>query len=121
MGFNLWRVKNDGIGGHAWLGPHDMLSLQEEMLAQGMAWQREDDLEEEEGTASSASPPARARAGIPVHKLTPSASEIVTPREVADALQAASAEPQTFSDRKLWEDWLAFLDGARRSGGILIR
>lgn len=117
MGFNLWWVRNDGIGGHAWLGPRDMRSLQEEMLAQGMAWRRG----EETGGEGTASPPAQTRVGIPVHKLAPSAGENVTPREIAEAIQVASSEPRTLSDRKLWEDWLAFLDGARRHGGILIR
>lgn len=38
MGFNLWWARNDGIGGHAWLGADDMRALAAEMDAQGMRW-----------------------------------------------------------------------------------
>jgi hypothetical protein len=114
MGLNFWWVRNDGIGGHVWLSPGDVLALTEEMLAQGMAWQREGEPER----ASSPTPP---RPGIPVHKLVAGEGEIVTPVEIVQALEAASAEPKTFSDRRLWQDWLMFLDGAAKRGGILTR
>ena len=32
-----------------------------------------------------------------------------------------SACKSTIADAKLWRDWLAFLDGARTRGGILVR
>ncbi len=41
--------------------------------------------------------------------------------EIEETLQAASPEPQTSVDRNLWRDWLAFLDGARENGGVVIR
>ncbi len=108
MGLNLWWVQNDGIDGHVWLSPGDMLSLREEMLAQGMAWQRD----EESG---------REQTGIPAHKLVPRAREVITAHEIEEALDVASPEPRTLADRMLWQDWLTFLDGARTRGGILIR
>ena len=45
----------------------------------------------------------------------------VTSDEVAAALHEASREPSTGIGFKLWEDWLAFLAGARENGGIVIR
>ena len=45
----------------------------------------------------------------------------VTAIEIDDALRAVAATPRTYVDPKLWTDWLAFLDGARENGGIVIR
>jgi len=101
---NLWWVRNDGIGGHVWLAPGDLLSLRGEMLAQGIAWE-----EIEPGS------------GIPLRKLAPQDQDVITAREIEEALAAASREPLTLSDRSLWEDWLAFLEGGRARGGILVR
>jgi len=109
MGLNLWWKVNDGIGGHAWLSAGDMLSLREEMLAQGMAW------ESRKGELPG------ARRGIPTRKLAPKDRAVITPREIEQALEAASPEPKTLPDRKLWQDWLAFLEGGRTRGGILVR
>lgn len=41
--------------------------------------------------------------------------------EIDDALRDVAAEPRTYVDPKLWTDWLAFLDGARENGGIVVR
>jgi hypothetical protein len=41
MGFNLWWVRNDGIGGHAWLSLDDMRALVDEMRTQGVEWDPE--------------------------------------------------------------------------------
>ena len=99
MSFNLWWARNDGMSGHVWLSIGDMLALREEMVAQGMAGED----------------------GIPVAKLAPPERETITAAEVEEALARADDEPRTLEDPKLWRDWLAFLDGARTRGGILVR
>jgi hypothetical protein len=45
----------------------------------------------------------------------------VTPQQIEGALEVASDEPTAMADEKLWRDWLAFLEGARHKGGLLIR
>jgi hypothetical protein len=108
MGFNLWWVFNDGIGGHAWLSLDEMRALRGEMIARGMAW--------EEGAE-----PAAGRQGIPAGKLLPADRERITPREIEEALAAEPGAEPELADAALWRDWLAFLEGARHKGGILIR
>jgi predicted lipid carrier protein YhbT len=45
----------------------------------------------------------------------------VTATEVDAALEAAAEDPIVLADRKLWDDWLAFLRGASINGGLLVR
>ncbi len=97
-GFNLWWARNDGMSGHAWLSVRDMALLRDEMAAQGM-------------TAD----------GIPTEKLEAAEGQTITPAELARGLVSARPEPLTAVDEKLWRDWLAFLEGGSRNGGILIR
>ena len=95
MSYRLWWRRNDGIGGHVWLSAADMRALTEEMLLQGMAW--------------------------PAEALETGEEKIVfTAAEIEDALEGAS-DQALIADGKLWRDWLGFLDGAARNGGILIR
>jgi len=107
MSVNLWWAENDGMSGHVWLGVGELLALGGEMLAQGMAHEggRED-----------------AGVGIPLAELAPSGEERrVFVTEVEHALDAASPDPVTLDDSKLWEDWLRFLEGAATHGGIVVR
>ena len=107
MSVNLWWAENDGMSGHVWLGVGELLALGGEMLAQGMAHEGG-----REGTG----------VGIPLAELAPSGQEgRVSVSEVEDALDAASQEPLTSADAKLWEDWLRFLEGAATHGGIVVR
>ncbi|MER3412265.1 MAG: hypothetical protein C4305_08215, partial [Thermoleophilia bacterium] len=78
--------------------------LREEMLEQGMAVE----------TGHNAT-------GIPGAKLLPSQPETITEEEIAAALEVASPKPRTLVGYSLWRDWLEFLEGARRNGGLLIR
>src|SRR5205807_2030714 len=96
VSFNLWWAQNDGMSGHVWLSVGDLLAIRDEMEAQGMT-------------------------AIPAEKLAPPERATITAAEVEDALAHASNEPRTIADAKLWRDWLAFLDGARTRGGILVR
>ena len=96
MSFNLWWAENDGMSGHVWLSVGDLLTLGEEMEAQGIT-------------------------AIPAAKLAPRERELITADEIEEALAAASDEPRTLQDAKLWRDWLAFLDGGRSRGGIVVR
>jgi hypothetical protein len=41
--------------------------------------------------------------------------------EVARVAETASQEPSTAVDPRLWRDWLAFLDGAKEKGGLVVR
>ena len=84
------------MSGHVWLSVGDMLGLREEMAAQGMT-------------------------AFPLSKLAPKERELIGVDEIEAALAAASDEPWTALDAKLWRDWLAFLDGGTTRGGILIR
>ena len=106
MSVNLWWAENDGMSGHVWLGAGELLAVGGEMLVQGMA---------HEGGREAAG------AGIPLAELAPSGQEgRVSVAEVEQALDAASPEP-ALDDPKLWEDWLRFLEGAARHGGIVVR
>ena len=95
MTLNLWWAFNDGMTGHVFLGPRELELLRQEMILQGMA-------------------PA-----FPVEKLVPNAR--IRPQEIEGALEHASPDPLTIQDRKLWQQWLEFLDGARHKGGLIAR
>ena len=91
----LYWARNDGLGGHVFLGLADLERLTAEMNEQGMTgWLSLDRLE----------PGATIPAGA-----------------VDFALSQASLEPKTLDDPKLWEDWLGFLAGAAENGGIVVR
>jgi hypothetical protein len=77
--------------GHVFLGPHERSALEREMLLQGMT----------------------------LPELEPGVH--VTATEVDEALESAAPEPIALADRKLWNDWLAFLRGASINGGLLVR
>jgi len=98
VGYRVWWRTNDGIGGHVWLSAEDLRRLADEMLAQGMPWPGE----------------RLAAAGE-------SGEVVLTPEEIEAALETASPQPVRLADRKLWRDWLEFLEGAVENGGILIR
>jgi hypothetical protein len=91
----LYWARNDGIGGHVFLGLDDLEQLMEEMSAQGMSgWLQLDRVEP--GT--------------------------VVPAGAVDfALSQASPEARVLADEKLWRDWLVFLAGAAENGGIAVR
>ena len=91
----LYWARNDGMGGHVFLGLDDLRALAAEMAEQGMTgW-------------------------MALERLEP--GQHVPPGAVDFALSQASAEPLVLGDAKLWRDWLAFLAGAAENGGILVR
>jgi hypothetical protein len=91
----LYWARNDGMGGHVFLGFDDLRALAAEMAEQGMTgW-------------------------MALERLEPGAH--VPPGAVDLALSQASPEPVVLDDAKLWHDWLAFLAGAADNGGILVR
>ena len=91
----LYWARNDGMGGHVFLGLDDLRALAAEMAEQGMTgWLALERLE-------------------PGHHVPPGAVDF--------ALSQASSEPSALADAKLWRDWLAFLAGAAENGGILVR
>jgi len=91
----LYWARNDGLGGHVFLGLADLERLVAEMNEQGMTgWLALDRLE----------PGATIPAGA-----------------VDFALSQASPDPKTLGDTKLWQDWLGFLAGAAENGGIVVR
>jgi hypothetical protein len=51
----------------------------------------------------------------------PGAETRLAPRDVEELLAPARAEPSSLDDPSLWLDWLTFLEGAARNGGLLIR
>jgi len=90
----LYWARNDGMGGHVFLGVKDLDRLATEMNEQGMTgWLALDQLE----------PGATIPAGA-----------------VDFALSQASPDPKTLDDSKLWQDWLGFLAGAAENGGIVV-
>jgi len=93
MGCAFYWAHNDGIGGHVWLSDGDLRALTDEMLVQGMPW-----------------PAERIEAAAPI-----------AADELEVVLDAASPEPIVLTDEKLWRDWLVFLEGAARNGGLLVR
>jgi len=92
MGFAFYWARNDGIGGHVWLSDDDLRALTDEMVVQGMPW--------------------------PVGRVVPGSA--IDADELEAVLDPAVPEPQLLADAKLWRDWLVFLDGATRNGGLLI-
>ena len=44
-----------------------------------------------------------------------------SPLEIDEALEGASADPVAMEDARLWQEWLAFLDGAAQHGGVRIK
>ncbi|MGH3014520.1 MAG: hypothetical protein ACRDOP_00860 [Gaiellaceae bacterium] len=91
----LYWARNDGMGGHVFLGLDDLRALAAEMAEQGMTgW-------------------------VALERLEPGAH--VSPGAIDFALSQASPEPSVLADAKLWRDWLAFLAGAAENGGILVR
>jgi hypothetical protein len=95
MSYRLWWLRNDGMSGHVWLSEGDLALLTREMVLQGMPWPQ-DRLAQEEGA-------------------------VVTTAEVEAALAAAATQPLSLADGKLWLDWLRFLEGSARNGGLLVR
>jgi hypothetical protein len=91
------------MSGHVFLLEQQMRVLREEMVAQGMVCGRE------------------GGRGIPLHKLETTQNWYVSPIEIDEALEAASAEPETLSDQSLWRDFLEFLRGAVNRGGMRVR
>ena len=90
----LYWARNDGIGGHVFLGLDDLEQLMEEMSAQGMSgWLQLDRVE-----------PGRS------YRPEPSTSRSLRP-----------LRDQGLADEKLWHDWLVFLAGAAENGGIAVR
>lgn len=87
----LYWLNNDGMSGHVWLSPQHVEALAGEMSEQGMALSLE---------------------------LEPGAR--VAPGAVDAALARASREPRALEDVKLWQDWLAFLEGAAANGGLVV-
>jgi len=91
----LYWARNDGMGGHVFLGLDDLRALAAEMAEQGMTgW-------------------------VALEQLEP--GTLVPPGAVDFALSHAAREPRLLEDGKLWHDWLAFLEGAAANGGILVR
>ena len=91
----LYWARNDGIGGHVFLGLDDLEQLMEEMSAQGMSgWLQLDRVE---------------------------LGTVVPAGAVDFALSQASPEARVLADEKLWRDWLVFLAGAAENGGIAVR
>ena len=83
------------MSGHVWLSEREQDALAQEMIVQGMS-------------------------GFPVEKFRAGAEMHVTVTEIDGALAAAAAEPVAV-DARLWADWLAFLEGAAKNGGLLVR
>ena len=87
----LYWARNDGMSGHVFLDPADVELLRQEMVLQGVMLPRLD--------------PG-------VH---------ITATEIDSALSSAVPQPIALADRKLWADWLSFLEGASVNGGLLVR
>jgi hypothetical protein len=96
MSYRIYWRRNDGVSGHVWLSAGDMAALTDEMTLQGMPW------------------PGDRLPG-------PGGDAIVEADEVEQVVAAARETTLTLSDGQLWIDWLAFLEGAARNGGLLIR
>ncbi|MGH3031518.1 MAG: hypothetical protein ACRDNE_12300 [Gaiellaceae bacterium] len=88
----IYWARNDGMSGHVWLSPQHVEALAGEMAEQGIK--------------------------LALADLEPGAR--VPPGAVDAALARASREPRALDDAKLWQDWLAFLEGAAENGGLVI-
>ena len=96
MSYRIYWRRNDGVSGHVWLSAGDMDALAGEMSLQGMPW--------------------------PDDRLPESGSDaVLTADEVEETIAAALEVPLAISDGQLLVDWLVFLEGATRNGGLLIR
>jgi hypothetical protein len=93
VGYAFYWANNDGLGGHVWLGERDLRALTDEMLVQGMPW-----------------PAERVES-----------DDLIAADELEAVLGPADPEPKVLPDAKLWLDWLRFLEGAARNGGLLVR
>jgi hypothetical protein len=93
MGYAFYWAHNDGLGGHVWLGEGDLRALTDEMLVQGMPW--------------------------PAERIE--SEELIAVDELEAVLDPADSVPKVLPDAKLWRDWLQFLEGAARNGGLLVR
>lgn len=91
----LYWAHNDGIGGHVFLGPDETRLLGQEMLVQGMT------------------------GAFALEELDP--DELVSAADLQAALAHAGRDPVSIADRKLWGDWLTFLEGAAANGGLVAR
>lgn len=91
----LYWARNDGMSGHVWLSERDQDALAQEMIVQGMT-------------------------DFPVEKFRVGDEMHVTMTEIDRALESASDKPVAV-DERLWRDWLAFLRGAAKNGGLLVR
>lgn len=96
MSYRVYWRRNDGVSGHVWLSADDLRALTGEMAVQGMPWPA--DRVPERG-----------------------ADAVVEPDEVEQVIAPARETPLTLADGQLWLDWLVFLEGAARNGGLLIR
>jgi hypothetical protein len=103
MAFHLWWQNHDGIRGHAFLTNDQMAAIRRELLAQGMVCG------------------AEGGRGIPLAKFEVPRNEYVSPIELDEALEAAATEPRVLADERLWHDFLAFLEGAARHGGLRVK
>lgn len=103
MPFHLWWQNHDGMRGHVFLRNEQMAALREELLAQGMACGDQGGM------------------GIPLAKLETPENCFVSPVELDEALDVASAEPRTIDDAQLWVDFLVFLEGAAKHGGLRVK
>jgi hypothetical protein len=86
----LYWAHNDGMSGHVFLDPADVELLRQEMLLQGVM-------------LPALEPGARIAAD-----------------DIDVAVTSAEEEPIALADRKLWSDWLAFLQGAAQNGGLIV-
>jgi len=103
MAFHVWWEHHDGMRGHVWLQNAQMQALREEMLAQGM-------LHGDQGGL-----------GMPLRKLETPENWFISPLEIDEALEDASVEPSVIADAVLWRDWLVFLEGAAKHGGLRVK
>ncbi len=94
MSPRFYWARNDGMSGHVFLTAPQLEALLREMRVQGM-------------DVSFAGLGDRPRLQITVG-------------ELEAALADAAPDPIELDDRRLWEDWLRFLDGAARNGGLIV-
>jgi hypothetical protein len=103
VAFHLWWQNHDGMQGHVFLLNDQMAALREEMVAQGMVCGDQ------------------GGRGVQLSKLAVPANQYISPLELDEALEAASAEPATIEDARLWRDFLVFLEGAAQHGGLRVK